>query len=164
VGTVVVSDSVFARFARDMAKRKTQATKVVRGRSNQKIEVDEEEDYADDPLAVATQVAELGEGSSLMLVLDNSGIDEIEEDEEARKKQLRRNKERIRSIQRRMKQTAEQRERERLRSQRRRAKMTSEQKQAAADAKVRRRAQLRQTRETIDAATVLALDMVDKKK
>jgi hypothetical protein len=42
--------------------------------------------------------------------------------------------------------------------------LTLEQKQAAADAKIRRRAQLRQTRETIVAATVLALNMGDKKK
>ena len=156
---------MFARaWARGMAKRKTQAPKAKVGKSAAKSEDVDEKGYADDPLAVATQVAELGGGSSLMLVLDNSGIDETEEDEEARKKQARRNKERIRSIQRRMNQTAEQRERERLRSQRRRAKMTLEQKQAAADAKIRRRAQLRQTRETIVAATVLALNMDDKKK
>ena len=55
----------------------------------------------------------------------------------------RREYERLRSAERRRKQTPEQRERERIRSQQRRARMTDEQKRAATDARSRRRAALK---------------------
>jgi len=64
----------------------------------------------------------------------------------------RREYERLRSAERRRKQTPEQRERERIRSQQRRARMTDEQKRAAADAKFRRRAALKASKMIEDRA------------
>jgi hypothetical protein len=64
----------------------------------------------------------------------------------------RREYERLRSAERRRKQTPQQRERERLRSQQRRARMTDEQKRAASDIKSRRRATLKASRTIEDRA------------
>ena len=64
----------------------------------------------------------------------------------------RREYERLRSAERRRKQTPQQRERERLRSQQRRARMTDEQKRAASDTKSRRRAALKASRTIEDRA------------
>jgi len=77
----------------------------------------------------------------------------------AQKKKALREKERLRSLQRRMAQTEQQRLSERERSRRRRLSMTAEQKKAAAEAKMRRRVTMRQAKEAFAAATVLAMNL-----
>ena len=64
----------------------------------------------------------------------------------------RREYERLRSAERRHKQTPEQRERERIRSRERRARMTDEQRRAVADAKFQKRAALKASRIIEDRA------------
>lgn len=87
-------------------------------------------------------------------------------EEEAEKRKIVKERERLRSVRRRKTQTAEQRERERLRSQKRRDKMSRE-KRAMADKKIQKRAEERRAKdiihETLHAARVLSLSLRDEK-
>jgi hypothetical protein len=88
-------------------------------------------------------------------------------EEEAEKRKIVKERERLRSVRRRKTQTAEQRERERLRSQKRRDKMSREEKRAMADKKIQKRAEERRAKdiihETLHAARVLSLSLRDEK-
>jgi len=90
---------------------------------------------------------------------DDTGASGGNEDALAAKKKALREKERLRSLRRRLVQTEAQRAAERDRSRRRRLAMTEEQKKAAAEAKMRRRCAMRQAKEAIAAATVLAMNL-----
>ncbi len=84
-------------------------------------------------------------------------------EEEAEKRKIVKERERLRSVRRRKMQTAEQRERERLRSQKRRDAMSREEKRAMADKKIQKRAEERRAKdiihETLHAARVLSLSL-----
>ena len=106
-------------------------------------------------------IAPRGQGVNMIVVrqdYDDEASGGNDDKRAARKKALR-EKERLRSLRRRRSQTDAQRSAERERSRRRRLAMTAEQRKAAAEAKTRRRQQLRQAKDAISAAQVLAMNL-----